>query len=139
MGRLGLGHWWLNPILGWCIGAFANHALDVVIHEATHNLIFQKPNLNRWAAIVADLPNTFPAAMGFRTYHLKHHSHQGDYHNDADLASRWEARLDWQRLFRQGRLGIFLPPFPTDETAAPESDQAYEWVDLGQSRLHPCI
>ena len=111
MGRLGLGHWWLSLILGWCIGAFANHALDVVIHESTHNLIFQNRNLNRWAAIVADLPNTFPAAMGFRTYHLKHHSHQGDYHNDADLASRWEARLIGNGFFGKAVWEFFFPFF----------------------------
>jgi sphingolipid 4-desaturase/C4-monooxygenase len=93
MGRAGLHYWWASLILAWFVGAFASHAMYVIIHEATHNLIFANQSWNRWAAICADLPNTFPAAMGFKVYHLKHHAHQGDYDSDADLASRWEARL----------------------------------------------
>lgn len=92
-GRLGSEYWWLMLIVAWSVGAFANHSLYVIIHEATHNLIFKSAVLNRWAAIFADLPNTFPAAAGFRIYHLKHHAHQGNYDLDADLANRWEARL----------------------------------------------
>jgi sphingolipid delta-4 desaturase len=93
MGRLGVGGWWVAVIVAWCAGAFANHALYVMIHDATHNLIFRRRAPNQWAAILADLPNVFPAAMGFRVYHLQHHAHQGDYHLDADIANRWEARL----------------------------------------------
>ena len=80
-------------LAAFCIGAFVNHAMFVVIHDASHNCIFKANALNKWAAILADLPNTFPSAMGFRCYHMKHHSHLGDYDFDADLPSRWEARL----------------------------------------------
>jgi len=93
MGGFGVGRWYVALALAWIVGAFANHALYVVIHEATHGLIFHRRLPNHWAAIVADLPNVFPAAMGFRVYHLQHHAHQGDYRLDADIANRWEARL----------------------------------------------
>ena len=93
LGHLGLGYWWLAVIVAFCLGAFANHAMFVVIHDACHNAIFQRPSWNKWVAILADLPNTFPTAMGFRCYHMKHHSHLGDYDYDADLPSHWEARL----------------------------------------------
>src|SRR3954467_13160143 len=56
-GKLGVRYWWLSLIASWCVGAFANHALYVIIHEATHNLIFKSRILNLWALIVADLPN----------------------------------------------------------------------------------
>jgi sphingolipid delta-4 desaturase len=92
-GFLGLGYWWLAVLAGFGIGAFANHAMFVVIHDATHNVIFKNLSLNKWVAILADLPNTVPTAMGFRCYHMKHHSHLGDYDYDADLPSHWEARL----------------------------------------------
>ena len=84
---------WLVLLVAWCVGAFANHALYVLIHEATHGLIFRRRWANNVAAIVADLPNLLPAAISFRTYHLKHHSFQGVYELDADLPSEWEARL----------------------------------------------
>jgi sphingolipid 4-desaturase/C4-monooxygenase len=92
-GSLGLAYWWAALLAAICIGAFANHAMFVVIHDATHNCIFKSNTLNKWAAILADLPNTVPTAMGFRCYHMKHHSHLGDYDYDADLPSHWEARL----------------------------------------------
>jgi sphingolipid 4-desaturase/C4-monooxygenase len=92
-GSLGPSFWWAVLLAAFSIGAFANHAMFVVIHDATHNCIFKSNSLNKWAAILADLPNTVPTAMGFRCYHMKHHSHLGDYDYDADLPSHWEARL----------------------------------------------
>lgn len=85
--------WWLALIIAWLFGAFANHSLFVLIHEAAHLLIFKKRSLNFISAIIADIPNIVPSGVTFRTYHLKHHSFQGHYDLDADLASRWEARL----------------------------------------------
>jgi len=123
-GGLGVSFWWLALIAAYGFGAFANHALFVVIHDATHNCIFKRVFLNKWAAIVADLPNTVPTAIGFRCYHIKHHSHLGDYDYDADLPSHWEARVfghstlgkaAWMFLFpilqltRLGRLRATVP------------------------------
>ncbi|HUB62923.1 MAG TPA: fatty acid desaturase [Methylocella sp.] len=93
LGLLGPTYWWAALLAAFFIGAFANHAMFVVIHDATHNCIFKANSSNKWVAILADLPNSFPTAMGFRCYHMKHHSHLGDYDYDADLPSRWEARL----------------------------------------------
>src|SRR5436853_6944640 len=93
MGRLGIDYWWLSLLIAYCGGAFANHANYVIIHDATHHLIFRRRSWNKMAGIIADLPNLTPGAMGYRVYHLKHHSHQGNYEWDADLANHWEARL----------------------------------------------
>ena len=38
--------WWLIVPTAALVGAFTNHALWVVIHEATHNLIFKTPGAN---------------------------------------------------------------------------------------------
>ena len=91
LGHLGIGFWWLTLIVAWGFGAFPNHAMFVAIHDYTHNLVFKNVTLNKLGLILADLPNTIPTAMGFRCYHVKHHSHLGDYDFDADLPSRWEA------------------------------------------------
>src|SRR5437764_640784 len=90
MGRLGMGYWWLSLVIAYFVGAFANHANYVIIHDATHNLVFRRKSWNKLIAILADLPNLGPGAMGFGVYHLKHHSHQGDYEIDADLPNYWE-------------------------------------------------
>jgi sphingolipid 4-desaturase/C4-monooxygenase len=116
MGQLGFGYWWLGLLIAFCVGAFANHANYVIIHDATHNLIFRSPNLNKMVAIIADLPNLTPGAMGFRVYHLKHHSHQGHYEWDADLANHWEARLVGNTWYRKA---IWLMLFPFFQVTRP--------------------
>jgi sphingolipid delta-4 desaturase len=110
MGRLGFHYWWPSLVVAYCIGAFANHANYVIIHDATHNLIFRNKSWNKMVAIIADLPNLTPGAMGFRVYHLKHHSHQGDYEWDADLANHWEGRLVGNRWYLKA-LWLMLFPF----------------------------
>lgn len=111
MGRLGFDYWWLSLLIAFCVGAFANHANYVIIHDATHNLILQNKSLNKLVAILADLPNLTAGAMGFRVYHLKHHSHQGDYEYDADLANLWEARLVRDIWYRKAIWLMFFPIF----------------------------
>ena len=85
--------WYWVLAVAWCIGAFANHALFVMIHECTHNLVMKSRIANMWAGILCDLPNAFPSSAGFRKYHLKHHAFQGHYDLDADIPSRWEAKM----------------------------------------------
>lgn len=85
--------WWQVLAVAYAVGAFASHTLFVCIHEATHHLIFRTKRANLGAALLANLPSLVPTALSFRHYHLKHHSFQGVEELDADLPSRWEARL----------------------------------------------
>lgn len=103
--------WWLALIAAYLIGAFANHSLFVLIHECSHNLIYKNRTLNMIASIIADMPNTVPSAISFRGYHLKHHSFQGDYSLDADLASRWEAELVGASLLGKAFWLLLFPVF----------------------------
>lgn len=111
IGRLGWSYWWLSLLLAYAVGAFANHAMYVVIHDSIHNLVFRNRTLNKFVAILADLTNLVPGAIGFGVYHLKHHTHQGDYELDADLASRWEARLIGNKWYRKAIWLLFFPLF----------------------------
>jgi sphingolipid 4-desaturase/C4-monooxygenase len=108
-GQLGSEYWWLSLLAAYMIGAFASLCLYTVIHDASHSLIFKRRNLNNLVAMVADLPNLMPAALGFRVYHLKHHSHQGEYDQDADLPSYWEARLVGNRWYAKILWLLFYP------------------------------
>lgn len=85
--------WWLMFVAAWCIGAFANHAMYVMIHEAGHNLIFRGHVWNKLAGITADLVNVVPASASFGVFHQRHHAHLNQYDTDPDLPHRWEARL----------------------------------------------
>ena len=84
---------WLILLAAWLVGAFASHALWVLIHDCAHNLVVRSGPWNKVFAMVANLPHIFPSAVSFQKYHLKHHAFQGVYELDADLPNRWEARL----------------------------------------------
>ncbi len=110
MGRLGWSYWWLSLLIAFCLGAFLNHCMYVIIHDATHNLVFKRKTWNRLVAIFADFPNLVPGAIGFGVYHLQHHGHQGDYDSDADMPNFWEARLIGDKWYRK-TLWLLLFPF----------------------------
>jgi sphingolipid delta-4 desaturase len=84
--------WWMVLGVAYVLGAFLNHALWVMVHECSHHLIFRRKSANRWAGILADIPQILPGAIAFERYHSKHHSHQGVYGYDLSVPSRWEAR-----------------------------------------------
>ncbi len=109
MGWLGLAHWPLILLTAYCVGAFANHANFVIIHDAIHNCVFESPLANKWTAILADLPNAFPTAMGFRCYHIKHHSHLSSYDYDADVPSHWEVDFVGNSSWRKALWLFFFP------------------------------
>ncbi len=121
-GKLGFGYWWLNLLVAYGVGAFANHSMYVLIHDAIHNLILPSKSWNKMIAIFADLPNLLPGAMGFQVYHLKHHSHQGDYEYDADLANEWEARLVGNRWYAKA---LWFLLFPIVQLTRPPRIKAY--------------
>jgi sphingolipid 4-desaturase/C4-monooxygenase len=108
--------WWLTIIVAFFIGAFADHNLFVLIHEASHNLIFKNRTLNTIFGIIADLPKVVPSYVSFKSYHLKHHSFQGDYYLDADLASKWEASLIGNTFFGKMMWELFFPFFQAFRT-----------------------
>lgn len=92
LGLAGMQYWWLALLAAYIFGAFYNHATFVIIHEASHNAIFNRKIFNRFASCLVDLVNVFPSAEGFRVYHIRHHAHQGDYEFDADIPYRHEAK-----------------------------------------------
>ena len=108
LGRLPL---WAGLLTAFAIGAFLDHALWVLIHECAHNLLFRRASWNKIAAIAANLPHVLPSAISFQTYHLKHHAYQGVYELDADIPSRWEARLVGRSAIRKALWLLFFPFF----------------------------
>lgn len=85
--------WWLVVAGAYLLGAFADHALFVMIHECAHRLLFKNQAANKFAGIAANMPLIFPSSVSFERYHIKHHSFQGVHELDGDLPNHWEARL----------------------------------------------
>ena len=96
--------WWVIVLAAWFVGAFAAHALFVVIHEATHRLILNGTAANRLAGIFANLPLILPSSMSFELCHLKHHAYQGVYEYDVDLPNHWELKFFGSSVLGQGCL-----------------------------------
>jgi sphingolipid 4-desaturase/C4-monooxygenase len=130
LGRTGQP-WWVAALAAWGFGAFANHALWVLIHETSHNLIFKKSWANRMAAQICNLSLFLPTAESFRIYHLRHHQYQGDYVLDADLSSAWEAKLVGQTFI--GKLGweILFPVFQSLRTIRLTRDGKVDFFNAG--------
>lgn len=111
-----LGAWLENKsfvwilILSYLVGATANHALYVIIHECTHNLVFKKSLWNRLLGIFANFPQVFPSYIQFAKYHTLHHTHQSEYDFDADLASydeaRWIGNSPWRKALSLAFFGF---------------------------------
>lgn len=124
---------WMVLVAAYCIGAFANHALFVLIHEFTHNMVFKSKIANLWGGIMCDLPNAFPSSAAFRKYHLKHHAFQGHYDIDADLASKWEAKLIGSNFIGKSFWLLFFPLFQALRPPRLKEIQfksAWIWVNL---------
>jgi sphingolipid 4-desaturase/C4-monooxygenase len=126
LGTLPQSRWWMALILAYCVGAFANHCLFVIIHDATHNLIFRSRTLNRLILVLADLPNVLAVAAAFRAHHLEHHRSQGDYDRDADLPSSWEARLAGNKWY--GKI-LWLSLFPVFQSLRALRIRDVNWLD----------
>jgi sphingolipid delta-4 desaturase len=108
--------WWVILLVAYCVGAFANHALFVMIHECTHNLLFKRKSWNQAAAIFSNLPHTLPSAISFARYHIKHHAFQGIHELDADLPDYWEAKLINHSIFGKALWLLFFPIFQAIRT-----------------------
>lgn len=108
--------WWIVIAAAYVVGAFANHALFVMIHECTHNLLFKKKSWNLAAAIFANLPHTLPSAISFVRYHIKHHSFQGVHELDGDLPDYWEAKLINHSFLGKALWLLFFPIFQAIRT-----------------------
>ena len=101
-------HWLWVVALAYLLGAFPNHALYVLIHECTHNLVFKRHWPNQVLGIVCDFALVVPGAMAFRKYHLLHHKHMGVEALDADMPTQGEARLIGNGRIRKALWMLFF-------------------------------
>jgi sphingolipid delta-4 desaturase len=119
--------WWLIFAAAYFIGAFADHSLFVMIHECSHHLLFKKKAANRWAGILANLPQIFPSSIQFEHYHIKHHSFQGVHELDADLPNSWEAKLINNSFLGKALWLLFYPIFQVFRLSRLRELRKFDW------------
>jgi sphingolipid delta-4 desaturase len=122
--------WWIVFLAAYAVGAFISHALWVMIHEASHGLIFRGKVPNLMAGIIANLPHIFASSVSFQRYHLKHHAHQGEHDLDADLPDFWEAKLVSNNPFNKMLWFLLFPVFQVTRTARLNIDLFDRWILL---------
>jgi sphingolipid 4-desaturase/C4-monooxygenase len=123
--------WWIVVGLAYLIGAFADHALFVMIHECAHRLLFKNPAANRLAGILANVPQLFPSSVSFERYHIKHHSFQGVHELDADLPNHWEAKLINNYFIGKVLWLLFYPVFQVFRISRLKEIKPFDgWVAL---------
>lgn len=84
---------WASALICYTVAAVANHALWVLIHDATHNLVFKSVPLNRAVLLLCNIPHVFPSSMMFRYYHILHHIELNRAYRDPDVPFEWEAKF----------------------------------------------
>jgi sphingolipid delta-4 desaturase len=121
--------WWVVFLAAYCLGAFGDHALFVLIHECAHHLLFKNRSANRWAGIIANIPQIFPSSISFEYYHIKHHSFQGVHELDADLPNHWEAKLINNSFLGKAMWLLFFPVFQLTRLSRLKEIKAFDkWV-----------
>lgn len=121
--------WWLVFGAAYCLGAFADHSLFVMIHECAHQLLFKNRAANRWAGILANMPQIFPSSISFERYHIKHHSFQGVHELDADLPNRWEAKMINNSFIGKALWLLFYPLFQVFRLSRLREIQTFDiWI-----------
>ena len=84
------GAWFL---VAWIYGGAASHALSLMTHELSHNLLFASPKMNEYFGIFCNIGMGIPSSTMFKRYHMEHHMYQGDFEIDQDIPTPWEGRF----------------------------------------------
>ena len=90
---------WAFFFVCWIYGGAANHALSLMGHEVSHNLVFPTPkkymwmNMNEYFGILCNVAMGVPSSTKFKKYHMEHHIYQGKFGMDTDLPTAWEGRF----------------------------------------------
>jgi len=119
--------WYVILPVAYLAGAVLNHGLYVLMHEATHNLIFAIPVLNKLAGLSCDFALIIPSAMSFRKYHLLHHQHLNKITMDPDVVSQFEGRLISHGPLRKS---LWLALLSVSQALRPLKVPGQSFVDL---------
>jgi len=111
--------WWVVLVTAYVWGGTINHSLFLVVHEISHNLIFEQPFWNTVWLMIANMPVPVPFSISFQKYHRMHHIYLGGEGMDPDLPTIWEGGLFQSKI---GKL-LFLALQPLTYTIRPITTQ----------------
>lgn len=85
--------WYVTFLAGYCIGAVADHAMWVLIHDLTHDAVFESRSLNNVFHLIANLPLVYPSTISFKFFHQQHHVHLNEAYGDPDVPGELENKI----------------------------------------------
>jgi len=68
----------VNVIFALVVGATIDHAMWVLIHDYTHESVFEGALANKIGLLIADMTHVLPGGIPFRHFHRMHHGKLGD-------------------------------------------------------------
>jgi len=77
-------------LTAWIVGGAASHALSLMTHEVSHNLVFQSKEANEYFGIFCNIGMGLPSSTTFKRYHMEHHRFQGYDGIDVDIPTPYE-------------------------------------------------
>lgn len=75
-------------------GPYLDAGVLVLIHEATHFLVFEKPYANRLLGIFTNMVMCIPLSEVFKQHHGTHHMMLGSIDKDVDVPYEFEIRCE---------------------------------------------
>ena len=93
---------------GILLAAAGLNAAVLLMHEAMHGVLFARPRLNRWVAVLCGLPVCM-SFSAYRVLHLAHHRHLGDARDPDDYHNyTGSARVFWALQYVRLTVGCYL-------------------------------
>jgi sphingolipid 4-desaturase/C4-monooxygenase len=87
-------------LIAWIYGGASSHALSLMTHEVSHNLVFKSRQFNEWFGILCNIGMGIPSSTMFKRYHMEHHQFQGYEGKDVDIPTYWEGRFFTTAFFK---------------------------------------
>lgn len=96
-------------MVAWIYGGASSHALSLMTHELSHNLVLPTPKMNELFGIFLNIGMAVPSSTMFKRYHMEHHMYQGDVLKDVDIPTEWEGIFFTNTALKA--LWLLLQPF----------------------------
>jgi sphingolipid 4-desaturase/C4-monooxygenase len=85
--------WPVFILTAWVYGGAASHALSLMTHEISHNLLFKSKKANEYFGIFCNVGMGLPTSTTFKRYHMEHHQFQGYEGIDCDIPTDIEGKF----------------------------------------------
>lgn len=92
--------WPVFLMASYLIGGTLCHTLHVLLHDLTHFAGHPDITVNKFFAILCNVPSLFPSALPFGKHHADHHNFLGEEGKDPDLPLKAESDMSKRKGYK---------------------------------------